>query len=233
MLDDEFIEKDLFVEYQRFIDSQSVKDMVEILETNAIPYELENYETAFNPLFARATADSLNREYCLKIRKHDFSKLETILNELSKIELGNADPDYYLFSFTNEQLQEIIINKDEWNQYDFLLAKQILGERGFKITDEMIESYKKARIEKLSEPEKSLGIWIYVGYVSSIIGGILGIILGTHIVTSKKTLPNGERIYSYSERDRKQGYAILILGIIFFIPILILKIMKEIAMSRY
>jgi hypothetical protein len=47
------------------------------------------------------------------------------------------------------------------------------------------------------------------------LGGFLGVFIGWHLLTYKKTLPNGNRIYAYSGNDRKQGNRILVLGAIF------------------
>ena len=40
---------------------------------------------------------------------------------------------------------------------------------------------------------------------------------GWHLSTYKKTLPNGDRVYGYSQSDRKHGNRILIIGAICFL----------------
>ena len=45
-----------------------------------------------------------------------------------------------------------------------------------------------------------------MGYFFTIIGGLLGIFIGYSLFTVKKTLPNGKKVYSYSENDRKHGH---------------------------
>jgi len=57
-------------------------------------------------------------------------------------------------------------------------------------------------------------VWIIVGYFLAVIGGLLGIIIGYLLMSSKKTLPNGVRVYSYNDNDRKHGKVIFIIGII-------------------
>lgn len=103
---------------------------------------------------------------------------------------------------------------DEWSPIDNKLSQQILKARGKEIDAEFIIALKKRRNEELSKPEKSRKNWIYAGYIFALLGGLLGIFIGWHLMTFKKTLPNGQRAYGYVESDRKNGRTILILGII-------------------
>ena len=61
-------------------------------------------------------------------------------------------------------------------------------------------------------------------YIITILGiflplfiGLLSIIFGYFIRSMKKTLPNGESVYQFSEKDRKHGTVFLFGGIFFFI----------------
>ncbi|MDB5013033.1 MAG: hypothetical protein JWQ25_1235, partial [Daejeonella sp.] len=72
-------------------------------------------------------------------------------------------------------------------------------------------------IEELAKPEDSQKTWIIAGYIFSFLGGLLGIFIVWHLVSHKKTLPNGDSVYGYSVEDRKHGNRILIWGIIIFV----------------
>ncbi|NHN26843.1 hypothetical protein FIA58_014250 [Flavobacterium jejuense] len=129
--------------------------------------------------------------------------------------------DYYLFSFSDKELIEIIHKKDEWNELDYLLAISLLENRGIEITEEAIEKAKNKRVSQLRKPEKSDSFWIVIGYVFAMLGGLLGFIIGYVLLTQKKTLPNGERVFEYTASDRKHGKNILYVGTFFFIYYLI------------
>lgn len=101
-----------------------------------------------------------------------------------------------------------------------------MTERGKNIDSDVLASLKKERLQILAKPEEPQKSWITVGYIFSILGGFLGIIIGYLLWTSKKTLPNGERIYSYNENDRKHGKTIFILGLIIFPLALLVKILS-------
>ena len=70
------------------------------------------------------------------------------------------------------------------------------------------------RLEVLTAPEKNQPIWIIVGYLMALTGGFLEIIMGYLFRTMKKTLPNGERVYAYTQSDRNHGVGIMVLGVL-------------------
>ena len=87
-------------------------------------------------------------------------------------------------------------------------------------------SIKKQRIIELSKPEEGQNSYIIIGYICAILGGLLGLFIGWHLLTYKKTLPNGSQVYAYSENDRKQGNRIVILGGIFLVLWILYRILK-------
>jgi len=65
--------------------------------------------------------------------------------------------------------------------------------------------------------------WVIIGYISSLFGGFMGMIIGTILVSAKKSLSDGSIVYVFNEQSRKHGKiimylgsAVLILSIIFF-----------------
>ncbi|GGI24382.1 hypothetical protein [Pedobacter mendelii] len=148
----------------------------------------------------------------VKIKSSDFEKADKVLTAISAKDVSAVDQNHYLFNFTDEELRDILLKSDEWSKYDYLLAQKILQDRGHKIDTETINALKEKRIEELAKPEKNQKLSIVAGYVFAIFGGLIAIFIGWHLFSHKKTLPNGEQVYSYSEQDRKQGRIILILG---------------------
>lgn len=201
-----------FITFQKFDEQVSALDLGKILDENNIEYLLEDTSLSFDPTFSN---NGFGKEFRIKIQKQDFEKVDILLQKSSQTEINEIDKDHYLFSFSDDELIELITKRDEWSQFDFLLAQKILKERGREISPEMIEQIKKERIIALSKPEESQKNWIIVGYISALLGGLLGVFIGWHLLTHKKTLPDGSRIYAYSEMDRTQGNRILILGGIF------------------
>ena len=104
------------------------------------------------------------------------------------------------------------------------MPKKILAERGKNISDKTIANLNKKRIEELKVVEPPQTSWIMVGYIFAFLGGILGVFIGWHLSSFKKTLPNGERVYDYSENDRRHGRRILCISIVVFVIAFVYKV---------
>jgi len=78
----------------------------------------------------------------------------------------------------------------------------------------LLNSLKNERLKHLAKPEENQKPWIIAGYLFSILGGFLGLIIGYFLWTAKKTLPNGKKVYSYSKKDRKHGKYIFYIGLL-------------------
>lgn len=211
--------------YKIFNDYGLARDLETTLFQNNIEYVVDNTSLPFDPSFAN---NPLNQEYRVKIRPEDFVKANMILEKEAAVELQDVDPGYYLFDFSNEELLQLIAKRDEWNDFDFLLARKILDQRGVYLKISELVEMEEQRFEELSEPEQVKPGWMYAGFLFALLGGIFGIIMGWFISTNTKTLPNGESTYCYSESDRKKGRLMFIIGVVFLVVFVILKVIKQI-----
>ena len=202
-----------FVTFQRFKDQNSAVELGAFFKEKKIEYLFEDNSLSFDPTFAN---NGFGNEFCIKLKQRDFEKGNAFLIEKAEKEIIEIDQDYYLLSFTDKELFELIAASDEWSQFDVALAEKLLKDRGKEVTDEDIEKIKSNRIIELSKPEGGQVAYIIIGYILAFLGGFLGMFIGWHLLTFKKTLPNGNRIYVYSDNDRKQGNRILIISIVFF-----------------
>lgn len=208
--------------YRKFIYKDDALDLIEILKEHQIDYVLNDNSSRLDSSFGN---DDNTKQFELKIKKNDFEKVEKLEEGLVKIDVENVEEDYYLFEYSDEELIEIVLKKDEWNKFDFLLAQKILKEKGKEINPELLNVISKHRIEELSTQEPSPKWLIYIGYFFSLLGGFIGFFIGIYLMKYKKILPNGDKIYGHSLEDRKQGQNILIcsiIGIVFWIIIRIL-----------
>ena len=202
-----------FLTFQKFNDKEALLELETLFNDNNIEYLIEDASANFDPSFANS---ELSKEFRIKLKKQDFEKADNLLQQISLSQIDSVDKDYYLFNFTDLELMEVITKRDEWGHLDFILAQKILKERGKEIKPEVVELLKKQRLEELAKPEENQKAWIYAGYITAVLGGFLGIFIGWHLSTYKKTLPNGDRVYGYSQSDRKHGNRILIIGVICF-----------------
>ncbi|WP_128330934.1 hypothetical protein [Apibacter sp. HY039] len=210
-----------YVTYQTFTDIDSLDDFSHFLKEHEIDFDIEDMSPSFDPSFSFS---ELNKEFRIKLMKNDFEKVDDLLIKYYSDQLELVEKDYYLFNFTDEELVEIVTKPDEWNKFDYLLAQKILKERDKEINPEVIKIINKQRIKDLAQPEESQKVWIICGFACSILGGLLGIFIGWFLFSHKKTLPDGDKVYAYSVKDRNQGKLIFILGIFSFSLCTILRI---------
>ena len=211
-----------FVTFQKYDDLAAAMELGLVLKENNVEYIMEDTSSSFDPSFSNS---ELIKEFRIKLKKKDFEKADIILQQIFKADIDSIDKDYYLFNFTDEELLEIIIKRDEWGQFDFLLAQKLLRERGKEIKPEEMESLRIDRMDELAKPEESQKTWISLGYVFAFLGGAIGMFIGWHLSRYKKTLPNGERVYAYSPSDRNHGAKIFIIGIICFVVGMALRLL--------
>ena len=203
-----------FVTFERFNQIEPAQGLMALLKENNIEYVLENASPDFEVAFV---GKQLLQEYRIKLQQKDFERVEDLQQQNSVDNVAVIEDDYYLLKFSDEQLTDIIIKRDEWSKFDFVLAKKILKDRGKEISNEQIILLRKQRILELSKPEKMLSIWLIFGYLATLVGGFGGVIIGWVVSTQKKTLPDGSTVYIYQASDRKHGSKMMLLGIIFLI----------------
>lgn len=231
-----------FTTYKKFPTQEQARQLTALLEQHAVPYQLEDHSNLVPQAYlGTQPGDKIE----VKIRAGDFAYVNSLLHAEAESELQNVDPGHYLFGFSDDELREIIMKQDEWSQFDFLLARKILRDRGIIIPDEKIEDAKQKRMQELSQPEPSPMKWLITGYIISIssilinfylsakIPGLFGNILvfgviiigpaiGYHIATSKRILPDGSKKYMFSAKDRLHGWAIFLIGLIMAIAFLVM-----------
>ncbi|MDR3696405.1 hypothetical protein [Mucilaginibacter sp.] len=211
-----------FITYQKFNDPALAEELAEQLKHYQIKYIIEEQSRTFDPTYA--FNNEISTDWAVKISPADFEKANQSLLTDERENITEIGSDYYLFKFTDGELMEVITKADEWSAFDVVLARKLLGERGKSISDEAIAILKNKRIEELKEPDPPQTYWIFIGYICAICGGLLGIFIGWYLTTFKKTLPNGEKVYEYSERDRKHGRAIFYIGLIVLVFCVVFKL---------
>ena len=216
-----------FLTFRKFNDLALAKEIGDRLGQGNIEYLLEDNSRMFDPSFAN---NVLNSEILIKLRPADFVKGNKVLEDFYSSTLDTVESDYYLLSFTDEELMEIVSKPDEWGAFDYQLAQKLLKERGLEIKPEVAHLLKKQRINDLSRPDKPHKYWIYIGYISAILGGLLGIIIGWTLAYFKKTLPDGQRVHAFGEKDQNNGKNILLISaisIVFWVIVRLIIISRQ------
>ena len=208
--------------FRRFSDIEQVNELKIALNEQGIETIVDDNSPPVDVTFTGGGA--INNKIEVRIKQSDFDKAELILEKIAETQLSDIDTSYYLFEFTNEELFDILLKYDEWNEFDYALAQKILKDRGKSVDKELLESLKKQRLEELAKPEGNQRPWIIGGYFFAFMGGFVGLVIGYLLFTSKKTLPNGEKVFSYAKKDRIQGKYIFYIGLVVFPTLLLLEV---------
>lgn len=211
--------------FRKFPSLEQASELKALLNENGIETILDDNAPSVDVTF---TGNTLQNEIEVRIKQTDFKKAENILEKEVENLIENIDKDYYLFEFTNEELYDILLKSDEWNAFDYTLAQKILIQRGKPIDKELLNSLKNKRFKQLSEPEGNQKPWIIAGYFFAILGGFLGLIIGYFLWTSKKTLPDGQKIYTYAENDRKHGKYIFFISLVIAPLTILFRVVSQI-----
>jgi hypothetical protein len=202
--------KTQFLTYKKFHSLDQASELTDLLTNNKIPFEVEDNSSDLSDFIV---GQNSNNSIVVKILPDHFLPVNRLLSDHADLQLNSINKDHYLFTFDDDELLEVVSEPDKWCELDKQLAKKILNERGITINDALENALFQKRVKDLSVEEKGSTIWTTVGYISAVLGGLIGIVIGINLWTSKKTLPDGTRKYVYTTTDRKHGQIITIIGI--------------------
>lgn len=215
-----------FIKYRSFNDKAVATELCRLFAENNIPFAWESTEGFFDASFANN--DLLNLYY-VKIRQQDFSKADELL--MNSVIKSDQQPlaDYYLFSFSTDELLEVLQSPDEWNAFDQYWAKKILKTRNVEINEEELNKVKTKKLEELKRPWIVDKLWLFFAFTSWVVAfwfiniffAFAVIYTGGYILFSKKTMPDGQKVLAFSDTDRLLGKIMLIAGIALAIFILL------------
>lgn len=213
-----------FEEYKIFSNPEQVKDCTSLLDKNQIEYVLDRVTPLLDPAFAGNTQ---NESIVIKIKPSDFELADKVLHAVIDVNPDELDPDYYLLHFTDDELMDVIVKNDEWNDFDYILAQKLLKERGKEVSPDVLKTIRRNRLADLSRHKPFPKIWIIAGYIFSLLGGLIGIFIGIMLISEKKALPNGKAMNAYDSKARIHGKAIFTIGIIMLILTVLLNKISE------
>lgn len=189
--------------FRTFSNTEQVSELQQVLSEHGIETIIDNNSPPVDVTFTGG--GSINHKIEVRIKPSDFKKAEKILEQTAEQHLNDIIPGYYLLDFTDDELYDVLLKYDKWNTFDYTLAQKLLKDRGKQVDEALLKALKKQRLEELAKPDENQRPWIVAGYVFALLGGFLGLIIGYFLWTGKKTLPNGQKVYSYMAKDRRHG----------------------------
>ncbi len=206
------------VTFRTYQEPEQADALGKLLTEHHIPFEISQDRDSLDGLYG---GNSSQITYYVKLKEQDFARADDLLLKASESMLDHVDADHYLYPFTDEELIDVLAKPDEWNEFDYRLARKILQERGKAFTDDVLRDWKEKRVKALSAPEVSSMTWIYIGYLLAFLGGLVGLFMGVAVFTAKKTLPNGQRVPAYPANQRAHGVWIMIISGVVIVAMLL------------
>ncbi|MBO9731453.1 MAG: hypothetical protein J7623_22625 [Chitinophaga sp.] len=207
--------------FKRFHTAEQAAEIITLLHEHHIPAQYEEEVILLDKVYV---GQNFDQRHLVKIAAADFSRADALLKSLISVDPEDVEPDYYLLSFTTEELKEVITKKDEWGDFDYALALKLLEKRGITYSPEQLEQTGNGRIQTLSQPQEIPVAGVLIGFLAPLIVFIpfpyspvfsfLGIFMGGFIWWTKKTLPDGSRVLAFAEKTRQKGKWMMISGVV-------------------
>lgn len=212
-----------FRDFQTFASAEAAQPLLAMLARQGILARttFDNGQLAFDPSFAN---NQLTSKFIVKLHLADFERAGQLLADINAHAISQADPSHYLFTFSDEELFDLLVKPDEWSSFDVALASQLLRQRGRDISPDTLQLLRQHRVAELAAPARDHKAWVMGGYLSAMLGGFFGLLIGYQLYFHRKQLPDGRRVYAYSATDRVHGLRIMTLGIVMFVLLVGLRV---------
>jgi len=126
-------------------------------------------------------------------------------------------------SKSDQELLDIYINSDDYQKEFVDQTFQELNKRGIPTDKYKVEKENKARLtrELMTQGRRGNEVYIVLGFISAVLGGLFGLIAGYVYSQSKQNDPSGESYYVYDKKTRESGQLMMIVGTVALIATII------------
>lgn len=136
-----------FVEYQKFSDLDEASGLISWLNENNIGFEIENHGQGYS-----LVTDPLDNYLIIKIPKEEFDTVNRLYLSVNQ-DTNAVNIDHYLFTFSDEDILDVIANPSDWSQDEVQIATVIAGQRKLEVSHSILVAAKKKKIESIVEEE--------------------------------------------------------------------------------
>ncbi len=201
---------DSFTVYKEFTYSEPADILMGLLKDEGIEYRIRNEAEVEQEVILGPETHSI----IILLKPEDHLRVDDLIEKRANSELENIDKDYFIFSFDNEELREVVIKSHEWTPLDVALAIKLLKERGETVAPEEIKKERALAVEESSKPESIGKPILALLYILALFTSFISIIAGILYMTSRKTNSAGDRVPKYDKSTRQHGLYLVLLSLI-------------------
>jgi len=194
-----------FLTYSRFYAAEQAWDLIAFLQKNHIDYTITQERDVLDKIYVGESLDPL---ISLKIKNADFEKVNELIIHDFPVDITQVNKDYYLFSFSDKELMDVLDPYNDWNYFDRALANRILQDRG-GATD-----YISPVRPIMFEPARISTVVLVGEYLLTLALPYIGIIIGLATLAAFKTSGDGRKVKLYDNVTRNHAVVMLCLGIV-------------------
>ncbi|WP_010253581.1 hypothetical protein [Myroides injenensis] len=193
--------------YREYDNKYDLMDLIYELDKRALSYIIEE-----NNNLISATANH-PLTYSLFVKQTDLQKIKEIEKQFVILPFASIPTDYYLHENTDKELLELISDRSSCSPLDYAIAREILKKRQVVVDYDNLLNQKTKLLIKQHRKIADNRTWLIIIYVLALLGSIIGIIAGLHILYRKTTI-NNTRVHFYPKHIRIHVPYILLIGII-------------------
>jgi hypothetical protein len=205
------------VTFREFHDRELLLEFTHILKDHDIPFKIEDTRPRFDVTFSN---DQSRLIYMIRVKREDLGRARQIGEAVDLETMKELPSDYYLFTFPDDELKNILATPNDWSAFDVLLAEKLLRERGVELKPEVVRELKTVHTDLLdTTPETEYTFLVVFGYIISALGFFiplllfLGFIIPILLLVLRKKTPEGKRIPYFSEVKRQHAKVMFIITI--------------------
>ncbi|WP_343670506.1 hypothetical protein [Chitinophaga sp.] len=214
--------------YRIFESREEAVAMQALLSKNGIPNSMDERQATYDTVFVGVLN---NQQYFVKIPQDKFLAANAVLEAAVDLNTLEVEDDYYLLSFTDQELLDLVKKKDEWGEFDYALAKKLLAERGISLNTSDLKVMEEERVQELKVMKKAGLALIIGGYLMAFIHTFAAFAIGLYLVTAFRRMPDGTTVPKYNTRARFHGDIIAILSVGLFASYFAYQILHDMPAS--
>lgn len=133
---------DEFIEYRKFYSIDEARVLTDLLDVNYIQFKVDDSNNRFD-----MSATSINpseKGISIQIREVDKDKVDKLYARVAETVAAN---DNYMYSLSDNDIIDAVVNPEEWTNEEHLIAKEIMKQRKLVPTASIIKTSRKEKTE--------------------------------------------------------------------------------------
>lgn len=196
-----------FLTYTKVHTHEEAQELTTLLTAADIEFVIEAEK---DPLDKAYVGESFDPYIAVKIPQHRFEEVNKLMLQQAQSQLDGINPDYYLFSFTDSELLDVLNKPDEWNHLDQALAQKLLADRKVEIpaaaaSPVSVTAFKPYHLEIA---------WVIAEYLVSVAFAFAGILIGAFTLLAYKALRDGTKVKMYDKDTRTHATIMIAIGVV-------------------